>query len=116
MGVVVGTALFVSFYINLILSLVVIYYKHDHMQTLGGSMGGRHTREAPTRQTDAVVESKSILEALMRTNKQILKGKCFDRAPNCKKELCENHQFTLWKKCKKTCGHCDPVKNKSGTK
>ena len=112
MGVVVGTALFVSFYINLILSMIVIYYKHDHMQTLGG----RPTREAPTRQADAVVESKSILEALMRTNKQILKGKCFDRAPNCKQELCENYQLSLRKKCKKTCGQCGPIKNKSGTK
>ena len=40
---------------------------------------------------------------------QILRGKCFDRAPNCRKESCQNYHISLLNKCKKTCGDCDQI-------
>ena len=42
---------------------------------------------------------------------QFLRGKCVDKAPNCEQKLCQNHHISLWKKCKKTCGVCNPMKN-----
>ena len=42
---------------------------------------------------------------------QFLRAKCVDKAPNCEQKLCQNHHISLWKKCKKTCGVCNPMKN-----
>ena len=36
-------------------------------------------------------------------------GKCIDKAPNCIQELCQKYHISLRKKCKKTCGVCDPM-------
>ena len=65
-------------------------------------------REAPTRQTRAMVEEHIRNVDLLK----LLNGKCFDKAPNCEQEFCQNHNISLRKKCKKTCGDCDPIKNK----
>ena len=40
---------------------------------------------------------------------QLLNGKCIDKAPNCIQELCQKYHISLHKKCKKTCGVCDPM-------
>ena len=105
MEVVAGSILLVSIWLMVPILILVHHYKYP---------GGRHIREAPTGQTEAVVEE--YIRSIAIDAKQILKGKCFDQAPNCKQELCENHQLSLRKNCKKTCGHCGPINNKSGAK
>ena len=37
---------------------------------------------------------------------KIDKLKCFDKIPNCERELCQRHQNSFLKNCKKTCGYC----------
>ena len=65
----------------------------------------RLLREAPTIETRAVVEEHiKSLDVV-----QILRGKCFDNAPNCRKESCQDYHISLWNKCKKTCGKCDQI-------
>ena len=63
---------------------------------------------------------RSVLEEHIRNADVIqfsnLNGKCFDKVPNCKQESCQNHHISLRKKCKKICGDCDPIKNKSRSK
>ena len=69
----------------------------------------RRTREADSyeRHPRAVEEEQGNADNV----KQLLNGKCFDKAPNCNQELCQKHHISLWKKCKKTCGACYSEKN-----
>ena len=70
------------------------------------------SRQRISRQTRAAKEDGKIDEL-----------KCFDKIPNCKRELCQRHQNSFWKNCKKTCGYCKhlkqvhfPMINKKGNK
>ena len=78
-----------------------------------GGLGGtiyheqHRTRDAArTRHTRAAAMEEHMNVGVI----QLLKGKCVDKAP-CNQKLCQNHNISLWKKCKKTCGVCDPMKN-----
>ena len=59
------------------------------------------SRQRMSRQTRAAKEDGKI---------DILKDKCFDKIPNCKRELCQHHHNSFWKNCKKTCGYCKHLK------
>ena len=56
------------------------------------------SRQRMSRQTRAAKEDGKV---------DILKNECFDKIPNCKKELCQHHHHNnFWKNCRKTCGYC----------
>ena len=57
------------------------------------------SRQRISRQTRAAKEDGKIDEL-----------KCFDKIPNCKRELCQRHQNSFGKNCKKTCGYCKHLK------
>ena len=61
--------------------------------------------EKHIRHPRAVVEEQGNADDVM----QLLNEKCVDKAPNCNQELCQKYNISLWKKCKKTCGDCDPM-------
>ena len=66
------------------------------------SKSGSHTHERSTRD---VVEEHGNLDDVM----QLINGKCVDKAPNCNQDLCQKQHISFWKKCRKTCGACDPM-------
>ena len=79
------------------LMLTVIY-----LPAMISHMINRAPHERSTR--DVAEEHGNVNDVI-----QLLNGKCFDKAPNCNQELCQKHHISFWKKCKKTCGACDPM-------
>ena len=65
---------------------------------------GREREAYYKRHPRAVVEDPINVDDVM----QLLNVKCVDKAPNCNQELCQKHNISLWKKCQKTCGACNP--------
>ena len=78
-------------------SIFSIHFDRKYRKTKETDSHERHQR--------AVVEEQGNFDNVM----QLLNGKCVDRAPNCNQELCKKYNISLWKKCKKTCGDCNPM-------
>ena len=80
-----------------LVSIFSIHYDRKYRKTREADSYERHQRDA--------VEEQGNVDDVM----QLLNGKCVDKAPNCNQELCQKYNISLWKKCKKTCGDCNPM-------
>ena len=96
-----GVFFLVSYILTLVVLGGVLIYEDPERKR------DREARALTRHQRDAVEEQGNFDDVM-----KLLNGKCVDKAPNCNQELCQKYNISLWKKCKKTCGDCDPMMNK----
>ena len=88
----------------LIIDGLIIREDRKRTRELEERIREREAHALTRHQRDAVEEQGNVDDVM-----KLLNGKCVDKAPNCNQELCQKYNISLWKKCKKTCGDCNPM-------